>query len=134
MLTKGVATMARILVAEDDDDISDLALFRLEQEGHEVTVKTDGDAALAFAMERRPDLVVLDWMMPGLSGVEVCQRLRRFEPTADVPILILTAKAREEDLEVGFSSGADDYMVKPFSPRELARRVTALLARAGARA
>lgn len=126
--------MAIILIAEDDDDISDLALFRLEQEGHQVTVKTDGDSALAFAMEHHPDLVVLDWMMPGLSGVEVCQRLRQFAPTADVPILLLTAKAREEDLEVGFSAGADDYMVKPFSPRELARRVTALLARAGARA
>lgn len=125
--------MAKILIAEDDDDISDLALFRLEQEGHQVIVRTDGESALAFAMQERPDLLILDWMMPGLSGVEVCQRLRQFGPTANVPILMLTAKAREEDLEVGFSAGVDDYMVKPFSPRELARRVTALLARSGAR-
>src|SRR5512139_3248411 len=125
--------MAKILIAEDDDDISDLALFRLEQEGHQVTVMTDGDSALAYALEQQPDFVILDWMMPGLSGVEVCQQIRQFEPTADVPILMLTAKAREEDLETGFTAGVDDYMVKPFSPRELARRVTALLARAGAR-
>jgi DNA-binding response OmpR family regulator len=125
--------MAKILIAEDDDDISDLALFRLEQEGHQVIIRVDGDSALAFALEAHPDLIILDWMMPGLSGVEVCQRLRQFEPTAAVPILMLTAKAREEDLEVGFSAGVDDYMVKPFSPRELARRVTALLARPGAR-
>lgn len=125
--------MARILIAEDDEDISDLALFRLEQEGHEVAVRTDGDSALAYAMEQRPDLIVMDWMMPGLSGVEVCQRLRQFAPTTNTSILMLTAKTREEDLETGFASGADDYMMKPFSPRELARRVTALLARSGAR-
>lgn len=125
--------MARILIAEDDEDISDLALFRLEQEGHAVTVTIDGDTTLAYAMEHRPDLIVMDWMMPGLSGVEVCQRLRQFEPTANVAILMLTAKAREEDVETGFAAGADDYMIKPFSPRELARRVTALLARSGAR-
>ncbi|WP_344867079.1 response regulator transcription factor [Planomonospora alba] len=122
--------MAGILIVEDDMDIRDLTVFRLEQAGHEVRTADDGAEALAALEEELPDLVVLDWMMPGLSGPEVCRRLRAMPGTENVLVLMLTSKSQEADVEEGFRAGADDYMIKPFSPRELATRVGVLLTRA----
>ena len=121
-----------ILVADDDRDIRDLVVFKLEQCGYTVIEAEDGEAALEIARRHRPDLCVLDVMMPGLSGVEVTRELRQDRDVGDVKIILLTARAQEADVESGFSVGADDYVVKPFSPRELVSRVQAVLARASA--
>jgi DNA-binding response OmpR family regulator len=121
--------MTRVLVVDDDPVIADLVAFRLTRLGLDVSVETDGQAGLAAARELRPDLVVLDWMMPRMNGLEMCAALRAEpdEQLARTPVLLLTAKAQEPDLERGFAAGATDYIVKPFSPRELATRVTAAL-------
>jgi DNA-binding response OmpR family regulator len=121
--------MTRVLVVDDDPVIADLVSFRLARLGLEVSVETDGQAGLAAARELRPDLVVLDWMMPRMNGLEMCAALRADpdEQLARTPVLLLTAKAQEPDLERGFAAGATDYIVKPFSTRELASRVTAAL-------
>lgn len=118
-----------ILVADDDRDIRDLVVFKLEQCGYSVIEAEDGASALAAARAHRPDLCVLDVMMPGLSGVEVTREIRRDQDCNGVKVILLTARAQEADVETGFSVGADDYVVKPFSPRELVRRVQAVLAR-----
>jgi two-component system, OmpR family, phosphate regulon response regulator PhoB len=118
-----------ILVADDDMDIRDLVAFKLEQAGFDVTAVDNGLAALTAARLEPPDLVVLDVMMPGMSGIDVCRELRNDRNTAGLPIILLTARAQEGDVEVGFGAGADDYIVKPFSPRELVTRVEAVLAR-----
>jgi DNA-binding response OmpR family regulator len=122
--------MPHILIVEDDADIRELTAFKLTLEGHEVSVEADGEAGLAAARELMPDLIVLDWMMPKLTGLEVCQALRADPATASLPIILLTAKAQEADIQRGFAAGADDYISKPFSPPELASRVTAVLGRA----
>jgi DNA-binding response OmpR family regulator len=121
--------MTRVLVVDDDPVIADLVSFRLTRLGLDVTVETDGQAGLAAARQLRPDLVVLDWMMPRMNGLEMCAALRADpdEQLARTPVLLLTAKAQEPDLERGFAAGATDYIVKPFSTRELATRVTAAL-------
>jgi DNA-binding response OmpR family regulator len=121
--------MTAILVADDDMDIRDLVAFKLEQAGFEVTAVDNGLAALTSARQALPDLVVLDVMMPGMSGIDVCRELRGDRSTSGLPIILLTARAQEGDVEVGFGVGADDYIVKPFSPRELVSRVEAVLAR-----
>jgi DNA-binding response OmpR family regulator len=121
--------MTQLLVIEDDLDIRDLVTFKLEQIGYEVRTATDGLAGLDLAAEVTPDLVVLDIMMPRMSGFEVCRELRARDTTARTPIIILTAKAQEADVERGFALGATDYIVKPFSPREFVSRVRAALAR-----
>src|SRR5689334_4952148 len=121
--------MTAILVADDDMDIRDLVAFKLEQAGYEVVAVDNGLAALTAATEHPPDLVVLDVMMPGMSGIDVCRQLRQEQGTKALPIILLTARAQEGDVEVGFGAGADDYIVKPFSPRELVTRVEAVLAR-----
>jgi DNA-binding response OmpR family regulator len=121
--------MTAILVADDDVDIRDLVAFKLEQAGYDVTAVDDGLTALTAARLGSPDLVLLDVMMPGLSGIDVCRELRGDPLTAKLPIILLTARAQEGDVEVGFGAGADDYVVKPFSPRELLTRVEAVLAR-----
>ena len=121
--------MTAILIADDDPDIRDLVAFKLEQAGFDVTAVDNGLAALSSAVEAPPDLVVLDVMMPGMSGIDVCRQLRVEAATAHLPIILLTARAQEGDVEVGFGAGADDYVVKPFSPRELVSRVEAVLAR-----
>jgi two-component system phosphate regulon response regulator PhoB len=121
--------MTAILVADDDTDIRDLVSFKLEQAGFDVTAVDNGLAALTAARQEPPDLVVLDVMMPGMSGIDVCRELRADESTAGLPIILLTARAQEGDVEVGFGAGANDYIVKPFSPRELVTRVEAVLAR-----
>jgi DNA-binding response OmpR family regulator len=121
--------MTRVLVVDDDPVIADLVSFRLSRLGLEVSVETDGQAGLAAVRALRPDLVVLDWMMPRMNGLEMCAALRADpdEELARTPVLLLTAKAQEPDLERGFAAGATDYIVKPFSTRELASRVTAAL-------
>jgi two-component system phosphate regulon response regulator PhoB len=120
-----------VLIVDDDPDIRDIATMKLEQAGLEVFTESDGEAGLAAALELTPDLLLLDWMMPRLTGLEVCARLREHAPTARTPVILLTAKAQEADLERGFAAGATDYIVKPFSPRELVARVTAALGRTG---
>jgi DNA-binding response OmpR family regulator len=119
---------ARILVAEDDPKQAHLIQVYLEREGHSVLVVNDGRRALEQSRTRKPDLLVLDVMMPGVDGFDVCRILRA---ESDVPILLLTARSTEDDKLLGLDLGADDYVTKPFSPRELAARVRALLRRAG---
>ncbi len=118
-----------VLVADDDEDILELVSFRLERAGYEVVTARDGAAALAAAQEQRPDLAVLDVMMPGLNGYEVTQRLRADDATRDIPVILLTARVQEADVNRGFEAGADDYLRKPFSPQELRARVQAIIAR-----
>jgi CheY-like chemotaxis protein len=120
--------MPRVLVADDDPDIRELVRFKLEQAGHDVTTVADGDAAVEAVRSSGPYAVILlDVSMPRRTGIEVCEALRADPRTRTVPILLLTAKAQQADVERGFAAGADDYIVKPFSPRELSSRVTAAL-------
>jgi two-component system, OmpR family, phosphate regulon response regulator PhoB len=122
--------MISVLVAEDDADIRDLVAFKLEQAGYDVVAVEDGPSALAAARQTPPDLAVLDVSMPGMSGLDVCRLLRADPATALIPIIMLTARAQERDVEDGLTAGADDYMIKPFSPRELVSRVSTQLAKA----
>lgn len=118
-----------VLVADDDADILALVTFRLERGGYEVVAANDGEEALRFALERAPDLAVLDVMMPKLDGYEVTTRLRQNERTRRMPVILLTARVQEADIARGFEVGADDYVKKPFSPQELGARVQAILGR-----
>ncbi|MSO85267.1 MAG: phosphate regulon transcriptional regulatory protein PhoB [Rhodospirillales bacterium] len=120
-----------ILVVEDDPALAELLRYNLTREGFEVALAADGDAALAAAEDSLPDLVVLDWMIPGLSGIEVCRRLRRRQASRALPVIMLTARGEETDRIEGLESGADDYVVKPFSIAELTARIRAVLRRAG---
>jgi phosphate regulon transcriptional regulator PhoB len=119
-----------VLVVEDEPDIRGLIVHHLEREGFRCRTATGGAEALRKARERVPDLVVLDLMLPELGGLEVCRRLRADAATATVPVIMLTAKAEEVDRVVGLEMGADDYVAKPFSPKELVARVRAVLRRA----
>jgi two-component system, OmpR family, phosphate regulon response regulator PhoB len=119
----------KLLLVEDDQALAELLEYRFESEGYEVRVTADGDEALLWAEEDAPDLVILDWMIEGTSGIEVCRRLRRDKATAHVPIIMLTAREAEDDRIRGLETGADDYLTKPFSPRELLARVAAVLRR-----
>lgn len=119
----------RLLLVEDDPALAELLEFRFRTEGYDVRVTPDGDEALVMASEEVPDLVLLDWMIEGTSGIEVCRRLRRDKATAHVPIVMLTARGEEDDRIRGLETGADDYVTKPFSPRELLARVSAILRR-----
>jgi DNA-binding response OmpR family regulator len=118
-----------VLVADDDPDILTLVGFRLERAGYEVLPARDGEEALALALERQPDLAILDVMMPKLDGYEVTQRLRDNPATSSMPVILLTARVQEADITRGFDAGADDYLKKPFSPQELRARVQAILGR-----
>ena len=120
----------KVLAVEDDVDIQDLVVALLSRVGYDVVVQDNGDAGLGVALSQEFDLVILDWMMPGLSGLEVCRALRADPRGKDVPILMLTAKAHEADIDQAFTAGADDYMVKPFRGRELVSRVKALTTKA----
>jgi DNA-binding response OmpR family regulator len=122
-----VVTAPHVLVVEDDPTVSEVVVRYLEREGLSVQTAADGAMALAHAGERWPDLVVLDLMLPGIDGLEVCRRLRAEAP---VPVIMLTARGDEDDRVVGLELGADDYITKPFSPRELTARVKAVLRRA----
>jgi DNA-binding response OmpR family regulator len=119
-----------VLIVEDSPDIADLIRHYLERGGYETDVRGSGRDALIAARRSPPDLVVLDVMLPGMDGMQVCQALRADPPTARVPVLMLTAKGEESDRVRGLELGADDYVTKPFSPRELVARVAALLRRA----
>ena len=120
---------ASILVVEDEDALAELLRYNFEAEGFEVRVARDGEDALLEVAERLPDLVVLDWMLPSVSGLEICRQLRRRPETRALPILLLTARGEEADRVRGLESGADDYVTKPYSPAELLARVRALLRR-----
>lgn len=119
-----------ILVVEDEAPIQDLLAYNLEGSGFEVAQAYDGEEALVAIAERLPDLVLLDWMLPNLSGIEVCRRLRRRPPTQRLPIIILTARTEEPDRLRGLDTGADDFIVKPFSVAEVIARTRAVLRRA----
>jgi DNA-binding response OmpR family regulator len=118
-----------VLVADDDEDILQLVSFRLERAEYTVVTAADGQQALAAARQHQPDLAVLDVMMPGLNGYEVTRQLRADAATAQIPVILLTARVQEADVSRGFEAGADDYLRKPFSPQELRSRVQAILAR-----
>ena len=118
-----------ILVVEDEDALATLLQYNLDKEGYQVAVATDGEEALVLASERQPDLVLLDWMLPKVSGIEVCRRLRARPETRNVPILMLTARGEESDRVRGLDTGADDYLIKPFSMTELSARIRAVLRR-----
>jgi two-component system phosphate regulon response regulator PhoB len=120
----------RVLVDDDEPNLLELVRFQLEQAGFDVETAPDGRIGLEAIRRRRPSLVVLDWMLPDLPGTEVCRQLRSDPALRDLPVLLLTAKAEEIDRVVGFEIGADDYVTKPFSPRELVLRVQAILRRA----
>jgi DNA-binding response OmpR family regulator len=118
-----------VLAADDDEDILGLVSFRLERSGYTVVQARDGEAALELAVKELPDLAVLDVMMPKLDGFEVTRRLRADAATSRIPIILLTARAQDADVQRGFEAGADDYIRKPFSPDELRARVQAILGR-----
>jgi DNA-binding response OmpR family regulator len=119
----------KILIIEDDSDISELVQYNLMKEGYEVEVASDGELGLAQAVERKPQLIILDLMLPGLDGLSICRKLKAHQATMDTPIVMLTAKGEESDIVVGLEMGADDYISKPFSPKELVARVRAVLRR-----
>jgi two-component system phosphate regulon response regulator PhoB len=121
---------ARILIVEDEEALTLLLRYNLEAEGYEVEAVGRGDEADARLREQKPDLVILDWMLPGLSGIEICRRLRARAETRTLPIIMLTARGEESERIRGLGTGADDYIVKPFSVPELVARVGALLRRA----
>lgn len=120
---------ATVLVVDDEKDLVDLVQYHLEKDGMKCLEARDGETALQLARERNPDLIVLDLMLPGVDGLEVCRKLRKDPKTASIAIIMLTAKVEEVDRIVGLEMGADDYIVKPFSPRELVARVKAVLRR-----
>lgn len=121
--------MALILVVDDEEPIQELIKFNLEKEGYEVITAIDGAGALKSIDEKRPDLVVLDIMLPGMNGLEICTQLRKDSKYSDLPVIMLTAKGEEIDKVLGLEIGADDYITKPFSPRELLARIRARLRR-----
>jgi len=120
---------AKMLLVEDDAALAELLIWHFQREDFDIAQTPDGEEALILAQERTPDIVLLDWMVENLSGIEVCRRLRRMNETANVPIIMLTARGEEEDRVRGLEIGADDYVTKPFSPRELIARVNAVLRR-----
>ncbi len=123
---------AQILVVDDEPDILSVLVFHLSREGYRVSTAINGPGALATAEKERPDLIVLDLMIPGMDGYEVLKRLRRDARTAEIPVMLLTARREEDERVRGFEVGADDYVTKPFSARELLLRVEALLRRSKA--
>ncbi len=121
---------ARILIVEDEPAIRELVAVNLRHAGYLARESGDADSAVTMIEAERPDLILLDWMLPGISGIDFARRLRERASTRDIPIIMLTARAQEGDKLQGFESGADDYVTKPFSPRELLARVRAMLRRA----
>ena len=119
-----------VLIVEDEADLVILLRYNLEKEGFRIAIAGDGEEALLLAAEQMPGLVLLDWMLPLMSGIEVCRQLRRNAKTRDIPIIMLTARTEEADKVRGLNAGADDYVAKPFSPGELVARIRAVLRRA----
>jgi two-component system, OmpR family, phosphate regulon response regulator PhoB len=128
-MTDALAAKRRLLLVEDDPALTELLTWHFSRAHFDVAHTPDGDEALLMASEAVPDVVVLDWMIEGISGIEVCRRLRRNPETANVPIVMLTARGEENDRIRGLETGADDYVTKPFSPSELMARVAAVLRR-----
>jgi len=126
-----VSMNSKILIVDDEPDIADLVSYNLKKDGFRVTIASDGEQALHKIRKDRFDLVVLDLMLPGIQGVELCRIIRNDPKTANTPIIMLTAKGEEVDRVIGLESGADDYMTKPFSSRELIARIKAVLRRTG---
>lgn len=122
-------TKSRILLVEDDRALVELVDFHLRKAGYESRVTANGDEALMLASESPPDLILLDWMIEGTSGIEVCRQLSRMASTKAIPIIMMTARGEEADRIRGLDTGADDYITKPFSPRELLARISAVLRR-----
>ncbi len=120
---------ATILLVEDEPGIQELLKFNLSQAGHQVTAVGDAELALAFLKNTLPDVILLDWMLPGISGIDLCKRLRGDDRYQPIPIIMLTARGEERDKVLGLDTGADDYITKPFSPRELVSRIKAVLRR-----
>ena len=120
---------ASILVVEDEEPIQILLSYNLESEGYRVRHTADGEDVMQLVTDERPDLIVLDWMLPGISGIEVCRLLRAKPETRDIPIIMLTARSEEAERVRGLATGADDYMVKPFSVPELLARIRTILRR-----
>jgi len=131
-MTEPVNGRIVILIADDDKDILDLVAFKLQQAGFDTVAVSDGEAALAAIEADPPRLAILDIMMPGMSGLEVLQKVRANPAISDLDVVLLTARARDADVDTGYATGASDYVIKPFSPRQLLTRVNAVLAR-GAR-
>lgn len=121
-----------VLTIEDDHDIVELLQYNLEREGYPVITAFDGESGLKEAVRRRPAAILLDLMLPGMDGLEVCRQLKARSETADIPVIMITAKGEESDVVIGLELGADDYIPKPFSPREVVARVRAVLRRANA--
>ena len=124
------AMTAKILIIEDEDPLVTLISYNLEAAGYKVAATRSGDDAMMAVTEERPDLIILDWMLPGVSGIEICRQIRAGSETRALPVIMLTARGEETDRVRGLATGADDYMVKPFSVAELMARVKALLRRA----
>lgn len=121
----------RILIVEDEQPIREMVMFALAGAGYDVREAADAREAQARIAERLPDLILLDWMLPGISGIDFARRLKRDELTRDLPVIMLTARTEEEDKVQGLESGSDDYITKPFSPRELVARIRAVMRRGG---
>jgi len=119
----------RILIVEDDPALSEMLVYNLTSAGFETTLTADGDEAIAAILDETPDLIILDWMLPNLSGIEICRQIRANYQTRHLPVIMLTAKGEDPDRVRGLNTGADDYMVKPYSPAELIARIRALLRR-----
>jgi two-component system phosphate regulon response regulator PhoB len=121
-----------VLVVDDESAISEMIRFALKRAGMNVRIAADAREALVCISEQKPDIILMDWMMPGVSGVELTRRLRRDPVTSEIPVIMLTAKVTEDDKVTGLNAGSDDYIVKPFSPRELVARIQAVLRRSSA--
>jgi len=120
---------AKVLVVDDEKDIIELVSYNLEKEGFKVISATDGEKALESVSSEEPAIIILDLMLPGIDGLDVCRELKRNDQTSSIPIIMLTAKGEESDIVIGLELGADDYITKPFSPRILVARVKAVLRR-----
>lgn len=119
----------RILIVDDEEDILELLRYNISKEGYDVIISESGEEALSLSSTHAPDLIILDLMMPGIDGLEVCKQLKQNEETRNIPVIMLTAKGTERDILKGFDCGADDYVPKPFSPKELNARMKAVLKR-----
>ncbi len=124
-----MSELSRILIVEDDPSLVELLRYNLETEGFDVSIARDGEGGMEAIDTQDPDLVVLDWMLPNMSGIEICRQMRQKPATRQTPVIMLTAKGEESDRIRGLETGADDYMVKPFSPAELTARIKAVLRR-----
>ena len=120
---------AHLFIAEDETAIVSLLKYNLEKEGHKISSSENGEEALKLIKDKNPDLILMDWMLPDLSGVEICKQLKKNKKYSDIPIIMLTAKGEEEDKLRAFDTGADDYVTKPFSQKELNARIKSLLRR-----